>query len=348
MYTLDPKFSFLRENDEQPDEDAAQQLEADETMMHVEVVDDAAYRTEPLSLDGASADSEAEEADKKKSLLNYVRAEIERVRTYRPKVGVFGVTGVGKSSLCNALFGRDVAAISDVAACTRVPQEVVIGDAQQGGITLVDVPGVGENEARDIEYIEMYKRLMPELDLVLWAIKADDRAYSAAVRAYREAVMPFETQCPVVFVITHADKIEPFREWDELNNRPSVRQMDNLAIKKHEVAREFGVQADSVVAVSSHEQYNLDALVTQVVNVLPNEKKVSFAREAKAENVTQEAFDTAENGLLDYIAEKCGDALYYVRYELNEMLQATIREYAPKVVEGAARVVKSWFRKMFS
>ena len=39
------------------------------------------------------------------------------VRTYVPKIGVFGVTGVGKSSLCNALFGSDVAVISDVVAC---------------------------------------------------------------------------------------------------------------------------------------------------------------------------------------------------------------------------------------
>ena len=36
------------------------------------------------------------------------------VLNYEPKVGVFGKTGVGKSSLCNALFGQDVCEISDV------------------------------------------------------------------------------------------------------------------------------------------------------------------------------------------------------------------------------------------
>jgi len=341
MYTIEGEISFLKDDNNET-ADSADHLAAEgDVNLHVEVVDEDAYRTASLALDSTDATTD------KESLLRYIRKEIERVRSYTPKVGVFGVTGVGKSSLCNALFGRDVAAISDVAACTRSPQAVLIGDAERGGMSLIDVPGVGENEARDVEYIEMYKRLMPELDLVLWAIKADDRAYSAAVRAYREAVLPFEGHCPVVFVITHSDKIEPFREWDELNRRPGVRQMDNLAIKKHEVAREFGVQADSVVAVSSHERYNLDALVTQVVNVLPNEKKVSFAREAKEENVTQSTFETAENGLLDYIAEKCGDALYYVRHELNEVLQASIREYAPKVVEESARVVGSWFKRVF-
>lgn len=41
---------------------------------------------------------------------------IEEILGYEPRVGVFGKTGAGKSSLCNALFGAEVSAISDVAA----------------------------------------------------------------------------------------------------------------------------------------------------------------------------------------------------------------------------------------
>jgi uncharacterized protein ykfA len=50
-------------------------------------------------------------------LKERIRQRVHELRTYVPKIGVFGVTGVGKSSLCNALFGSDVAVISDVAAC---------------------------------------------------------------------------------------------------------------------------------------------------------------------------------------------------------------------------------------
>ena len=80
-----------------------------------------------------------------------INRRINEVLNYEPKVGVFGKTGVGKSSLCNALFGQDVCEISDVEACTRNPQEVLL---HMGGkkITLVDVPGAGENEDRDREY----------------------------------------------------------------------------------------------------------------------------------------------------------------------------------------------------
>ncbi|QNN45566.1 50S ribosome-binding GTPase [Thermomonas brevis] len=52
-------------------------------------------------------------------LLREIKKKINSIRTYTPKVGVFGDSGIGKSSLCNALFGREKATISDVAACTR-------------------------------------------------------------------------------------------------------------------------------------------------------------------------------------------------------------------------------------
>lgn len=94
--------------------------------------------------------------------------EIRKIRSYTPKVGILGNSGVGKSSLCNALFGQEIAKISDVQACTRKPQEILIGSANgKGGIILVDVPGIGEDPERQKEYTELYKSLAPKLDLIL-------------------------------------------------------------------------------------------------------------------------------------------------------------------------------------
>ena len=111
----------------------------------------------------------------KQKILNKIKKELKKVRSYTPKVGIFGDTGVGKSSLCNALFGKDIAKISNVEACTRKPQEILIGGSDGKGIILVDVPGVGEDREHHNEYIELYKSLSKELDLIIWAIKADDK-----------------------------------------------------------------------------------------------------------------------------------------------------------------------------
>lgn len=61
--------------------------------------------------------------------IELLTERIESILSYQAKVGIFGKTGAGKSSLCNALFGEDVAEVSDVQACTRNPQEVFLNIA---------------------------------------------------------------------------------------------------------------------------------------------------------------------------------------------------------------------------
>lgn len=44
-------------------------------------------------------------------------------------------------------------------------------------MVITDLPG-GREPDRDAEYEALYRDILPELDLVLWLIKADDRALS--------------------------------------------------------------------------------------------------------------------------------------------------------------------------
>ena len=279
----------------------------------------------------------------KQEILERINAELNRVRNYTPKVGIFGDTGVGKSSLCNALFGKDIAKISNVEACTRHPQEILVGDKGKGGIVLVDVPGVGEDPARHKEYIELYKSLVPNLDLVLWAIKSDDRKYLSAIDVYNEVLLPSIQKCPVVFVITQADKIEPYREWNINENKPGPNQEKNIALKANDISSRFNIPTNKIIAISSSDGYTLVDLVARVVEVLPNEKKYSFTREAKEENVSEEAARNAEKGVFDHIKEYAGKAWDAVK----DVVVPVIVESATKVVKHAAKAVVSWFKSWF-
>lgn len=130
-----------------------------------------------------------------------IAQKLDEILNYEPRVGVFGKTGVGKSSLCNALFGHDVCPISDVEACTRDPKEVLLKiDNGARGIKLVDVPGVGESQSRDREYAKLYSKLLPELDLVLWVLKADDRAYASDETFYKNIVKPPHGRGQTIFL----------------------------------------------------------------------------------------------------------------------------------------------------
>ncbi|MCO1669982.1 GTP-binding protein [Pseudomonas aeruginosa] len=278
--------------------------------------------------------------------LQAILEKIEHTRNYTPKVGIFGNSGVGKSSLCNALFGKNIAKISDVEACTREPQSIFIGTGKTG-IELIDLPGIGEDPDRQKEYVALYESLAPELDLVLWTIKADDRNYASGLDAYQQ-IFGKREGLPVVFVITQVDKTNPNREWDWDSFTPSEKQVANLAIKERDVSRRFDISAKNIISVAvgeenPNEKYNVVELVDLIVEVLPNEKKFSFAREAKKDNVSSESRQKAEKGVWDSIKDFAGEAWDSVKDKVVDKLI----ESAPKVFAAAASFVSSLFKKWF-
>lgn len=261
-----------------------------------------------------------------------ISAKIREIRNFVPKIGVFGKTGAGKSHLCNALFGREVAEISDVEACTREPQHIIVA-AGTSGICLIDVPGVGESPERDAEYSELYKRLLPELDIVLWVVKADDRALSIDQTVYKDCVEPFKSSTPTVFVINQIDKIEPLREWNVEARLPGPKQSENIKVKIADVGRVFDVEESQIKAVSAAESYGLAGLVDQIVNVLPNDKKFGVVREAKKENVTPESEREAERGVWESIKEYAGKAYDFYKDNkeaIHTVIGAIISFFAKK------------------
>lgn len=286
--------------------------------------------------------SESFDETKRNKILSEIKAEISRIRNYTPKIAVFGDTGVGKSSLCNALFGKDIAEISDVEACTRSPQEIFLS-GNGNGIKLIDVPGIGEDPKRHAEYRELYKSLLPELDLVIWAVKADDRKYATSIEVYQDILKPNLEKCPVIFVVTQADKIEPHRKWNERESKPGDEQIANLNIKINDISSRFDVSTNKVVAVSANDSWNLVELVNKVVDILPNEKKYAFTREAKEENVSEEAAKTAEIGLFESIKEKAGEAWDFIKYEVADIVVDKVKEYAPIV----AKMAVSWLKNLW-
>jgi len=238
-----------------------------------------------------------------------ISSRLNDIIQYEPMVGVFGKTGAGKSSLCNALFGRDICPISDIAACTRTAQQVRLNFAGKG-MTLLDVPGVGESGDRDAEYDALYRQWLPKLDLVLWIVKADDRALALDEDFFKRLVRPYlDVGKPFFVVLNQVDKIEPFREWDEKARQPGPRQAANIKEKCRVVAGFFDLPLGQVLAVSAAERYGLVELVDGIIHALPAKKRVSVLREVQREYRSEKAKRDAEKGFLDVIVEIAGKAL---------------------------------------
>lgn len=263
--------------------------------------------------------------------IGKIFSRVNSVLSYQPVVGVFGKTGAGKSSLCNAVFGKDVCEISDIAGCTRKPQEVIL-DIGGKGIKLLDVPGVGESNERDKEYAELYRSLLPELDLVLWVIKGDDRAFSSDETFYKNLVRPYvDKGRPFIIALNQVDKIEPFREWDESAQKPGAKQAENIEQKRMSVAKIFDLPYSCVIPVSANEKYGLVQLVEKIIEVLPADKKAIVLDSVKAENRSENSKAEAKDGLISELFNVVTDII----------------PIAP-LAKAAVKLVTKVFSKIFS
>ncbi|CAI0887397.1 GTPase Era [Serratia fonticola] len=196
----------------------------------------------------------------------HILDHIQKLTHYEPVIGIMGKTGAGKSSLCNALFQGEVTPVSDVDACTRDVLRLRLSSGEHS-LILVDLPGAGESEQRDSEYESLYRRILPELDLILWVIKADDRAFSVDERFYRRVMTGYQQR--VLFIVNQADKIEPSHKWYVTGNAPSPHQLVNIEARLASIRQLFS-PLHPVRAVSARTEWNLPSMVETMMCCLPD------------------------------------------------------------------------------
>jgi len=178
--------------------------------------------------------------------------------------------------------------VSDVSACTRIPNEIVIksNDLDASGVTLIDVPGVGERIQKDNEYYYLYESVLSSLDLVIWVIKADDRSYSVAEATYNELIIKKAKKCPVLFVINQIDKVEPLFDknlktyWDNDLNEPKIEKEVNILKKICDVSKVFNISTRYIQTSSTKMQYNIPDIMIKAIEII-TEKKQTLKREIR-------------------------------------------------------------------
>lgn len=208
-------------------------------------------------------------------------ARLQNAIHYEPVIGIMGKTGAGKSSLCNALFQQPVCLTSDLMACTREPQRLVLTVGERS-MTLIDLPGVGETPEKDETYLSLYQQLLAELDLIIWVIRADDRARAADIATHRVLLNAGANPSRFLFVLSQADRIPPVPDGQE-QSLPDAAQRLSLAAISSLVAGQLP-SSFPVMAVSAHTGYNLSALVELMVHALPAQASSAVYRQLKSDH----------------------------------------------------------------
>ncbi|HDW3046180.1 TPA: GTPase family protein [Escherichia coli] len=268
-------------------------------------------------------------------LRKLILARLRSLTQYEPIIGIMGKTGVGKSSLCNALFQGEVTPVSDVKACTRDVLRFRLCNGNHS-LMVVDLPGVGESEQRDEEYTALYSHILPELDLVLWVIKTDDRALSVDEHFYRKVMLAHQHR--VLFVVNQADKAEPCHQWNTTSNTPSHSQQSTIEAKRSAVQQLF-LPHHPVCVVSARTGWGLDAMVEAMMLSLPDRATSPLTTQLHGRLCTGSLKKEARERFSNAVDEMIGTV------ESSSFLPAPVRAVIRTVREAVvsvARAVWDW------
>lgn len=253
-----------------------------------------------------------------------------------PRLVLIGRRGSGKSSLVNAIFGEEKAAIGHTSSRTGAATWFT-HTSQMGTLDVLDTRGLQEGSRPDEEDsadspLESISNALREHapDAVIFVVKAKeiDAAIDGDIQGLCQLLdfvgRTHHFKVPVVAAITHCDELEPkfvrLHEQDEEHPEDIAEKMARVAdverllrikLKGQDMVRDSLVR---VMGVSSYmswrrdgtmradERWRVDELLGYLMNELPFEAQVEFARLSQIKALQT----TISERLIQIVAGCCG------------------------------------------
>jgi hypothetical protein len=196
------------------------------------------------------------------------------------RILIVGQTGVGKSSLVNALLDAAHAPV-DVVPATTDFATYLLEHGELSAALLIDSPPLGVTGIGDM------REAMREADLILWvasAVRPDRQIDRAAIETFRRDFesLPERHAPPVLAVLTGIDLLRPFRDWSppyDLRKADSAK-VASINAATLAVAEDLALDLTSVVPVCLRPDatYNIDALWAKIFEVISDAQRARLVR----------------------------------------------------------------------
>lgn len=225
------------------------------------------------------------EADLSKEDQNLLNETINNRITKKPfRVAIIGQSGVGKSSTLNAVFGLKNY-VSDIAEGTTKVEEHIFPMDEGFNLAVYDMPGLNNDIVKDLEYEELYKKILPTCDVIVYIINAHSKDIGEDCRILKEVVIPICKNNNVLEnLVLGVNKVDTIGEavdpndpelcWDIVNNVPTEKLKECIKVKlgaisdkliTENLVGENGIDVKRIVFYSAVFNYNLGSFLKAIL-----------------------------------------------------------------------------------
>lgn len=203
-----------------------------------------------------------------------------------PIVAIIGKAGVGKTTTINNLFDVD----DYIVEALTFEQKGHIGNIRRGttkavrkrfdlkigiGLEIIDLPGLGDDIRKDKEFEEIYRQILPQCDIILYVLKADNRTLGEDERIIQNIVLPCCDKKKIVLAVNQVDILGENEglHWDTRINLPDQEQEKLILAKQKDIATMFNedlnIEVEKIVCYSAIKRYHLLELLYAIVKTTP-------------------------------------------------------------------------------